>query len=141
MKIQWKKDKGKQGRKVIDIEIAYGEGIDKDRFCLYPVNNAINMWVLYDAVTGASHYILREAAEERIKEILKKGKPQSKNEPHTLNFFKLEKGRYKVSSNGVCIGRTSKRDRSWTARDLTGHERGSFTRRKDAAEYLLNKRY
>lgn len=70
--MKWKKDKGKQGRKVIDIEKATGKGIPKDRFIRYPVMKVINMWCLFDTKTNIQHYILKENAEERILSILKK---------------------------------------------------------------------
>ena len=71
MKIEWKEDKGKQGRKVIDIKIAVGDDVPKGRFILYPVNEKINMWCLYDVEKKVQWYIMKEAAEERIEKALK----------------------------------------------------------------------
>jgi hypothetical protein len=64
MKIVWKKEQAQQDGKVIDVETTL------DRFYLYPIIEKVNMWCLYDSKTETQHYIFREKAEPKIKEIL-----------------------------------------------------------------------
>ena len=74
MDIKWKKDKGQQGKKIIDIYIPSGENIPEGRFVLYPVMEKFNIWCLFDRDTETQWYITRKEAEGRLEEILSKEK-------------------------------------------------------------------
>ena len=70
VRMQKIKDLLKQEDKILDVLVAYGEKIEKDRFYLYAEVEKINMWVLYDHKEKCSHFLMKEDAETRITEIL-----------------------------------------------------------------------
>lgn len=73
VKIIWTEAIGKQGRKKITYKTAEVNGV-KDRFGLWTICEWMNMYGFIDNKTGDQWYIMKETADSRIEEIIRKEK-------------------------------------------------------------------
>jgi hypothetical protein len=95
MKVEWKPDLAKQGRKTIRVEKASVPEHD-GRFILYPCSKiVVTMWCMYDSTLEIQHYLngdgwdgARKAAEKRISEVM-----NPKVKPHLQPKPKLKGGK------------------------------------------------